>query len=57
MTLFILVAVAHTLRLLFDVSLVAGGVVVPAWVSLVGVLVPAWIATLLWRERSTKPEA
>ena len=51
---FILVAVVHALRLLFDVSIVVGGVVVPDWVSIGGVLVPAWVATLLWRERSIK---
>ncbi|NIM70988.1 MAG: hypothetical protein GTN86_10145 [Xanthomonadales bacterium] len=50
-TLFSLVAIAHLLRLIFDVPLTAGSWQVPPWASVLGVCVPAWIAWLLWRER------
>jgi len=51
MILMLLVAIAHALRLVFQVDITAGTVVVPAWVSVVGIVVPAAIALLLWRER------
>jgi hypothetical protein len=46
-----LVAVAHLLRFLFRIEVVAGGVVVPLWVSLLGFLVPGALAVALWRGR------
>ncbi|HEY7728158.1 MAG TPA: hypothetical protein VID50_06855 [Candidatus Eisenbacteria bacterium] len=45
-----LVAIAHLLRLVLRVEVVAGGVVVPLWVSLVGFVVPGALAAALWRE-------
>lgn len=45
-----LVAAAHLLRLFFHVEVIAGGVVIPMWVSAIGVVVPTFIAVLLWRE-------
>jgi len=45
-----LVAIAHLLRLVFRVEIVAGGVSVPLWVSLFGLLVPGVLAVALWRE-------
>lgn len=46
-----LVALAHLLRLVFRVEVIAGGHVVPLWVSVVGFAVPGALATALWRER------
>ena len=46
-----LVAIAHLLRLILGVELLANGTVVPQWLSIVGVLVPGTIAVLLVRER------
>jgi len=48
--LFVVVAVAHVLRLIFSVPITAGSWIVPQWVSLIGAVVPAGIAILLWRE-------
>jgi hypothetical protein len=53
MILLILVSLAHLLRIIFGVELVAGGVDVPMWVSFLGCLVPGTIAVLLSREGRT----
>lgn len=50
MVLFLLVALAHALRLAFSIPVTAGSWAVPQWISLFGVIVPAGIAWLLWRE-------
>lgn len=50
MILFILVAFAHGLRLLFSIPVTAGGWSVPQWISLFGLVVPALVAWFLWRE-------
>ena len=47
---FALISIAHLLRIVFAVELVAGGTQIPIWVSVLGCLVPATIAVLLWRE-------
>ncbi len=49
--LFILVAIAHLLRVVYGVDVTVGEWNVPQWVSVVGVIVPTAIAVLLWRER------
>jgi len=50
MLLFILVAIAHLLRLVNGIEVTVGGWDVPEWVSVGGVIVPAAIAYMLWRE-------
>ena len=45
-----LVAVAHLLRVVFRWDLMAGGVAIPTWVSVLGFLIPVSIVTLLVRE-------
>lgn len=45
-----LVAIAHLLRIVFNVPATVGEMDVPQWVSLIGILVPGLIAALLWRE-------
>ena len=45
-----LVALAHLLRLAFQVAVVAGGVVVPLWMSALACIVTGGLAVLLWRE-------
>lgn len=49
---FILIAIsiAHLLRLIFQVDIVANGVNVPLWLSILGCIVPAVLALMLWRE-------
>ena len=47
---FVLVAIAHLLRLVSGTDIVIGGNDIPQWVSVVGVLVPGSIAWLLWKE-------
>jgi hypothetical protein len=51
MILLALVAIAHLFRLLLRVEIVAGGVVVPLWVSVFGFLAPGALAVALWRGR------
>lgn len=48
--LFVLVAVAHLLRVVTGAEVVIAGVSVPQWVSVVGTIVPTAIAWLLWKE-------
>jgi Na+/proline symporter len=47
---FILVALAHLLRLIYSSEIIVDGYVVPQWVSVVGLIVPAFVAYLLWKE-------
>ena len=47
---FMIVATAHLLRVVFGVSLMVGDWTVPQWVSVLGVVGPGAIAWLLWRE-------
>jgi len=46
-----LVSLAHLLRLLYRVEIVAGGVTVPMWPSVWACLITAGLAGWLWRER------
>ncbi|MEX2049090.1 MAG: hypothetical protein WEB90_05895 [Gemmatimonadota bacterium] len=46
-----LVAVLHFFRLVLGVEVMAGGTVIPMWVSGFGVAVPALVALVLWREQ------
>ena len=50
-TIFVIVALAHLLRLLLQLDVTIDEWLVPQWVSAPGVLVPGLIAWLLWRER------
>jgi hypothetical protein len=45
-----LVALAQFLRLLLRVEVIAGGVVIPLWLSAVASVVTGALAVLLWRE-------
>lgn len=45
-----LVALAHLLRLILGVEVIAGGYVIPLWISIPGFLVPGALAVALWRE-------
>ena len=45
-----LVSLAQFLRLIFRIELVANGVEIPLWVSVLGCLIPGAIAVMLWRE-------
>ena len=47
---FLVIAVAHLLRLVFLVPISAGGASVPQWISLLGVILPLLVAALLWRD-------
>lgn len=48
---FVLVALAHVVRLVYNAEVTVDGTIIPQWVSVVGVIVPGLIAFLLWRER------
>ena len=45
------VSLAHLLRLLYRVEVVAGGVTVPMWPSVAACLITAGLAGWLWREQ------
>jgi hypothetical protein len=47
---FSLVAIAHLLRLIFQVQVLVGGATLPMWVSVAGAIVPGALAVALWRE-------
>jgi hypothetical protein len=48
--LLVAISVAHLLRIIFQVDIVANGVNIPIWLSIVGCIVPAVLAFMLWRE-------
>jgi uncharacterized membrane protein len=47
---FLLIAIAQLLRLVFHVKVVANGLVIPMWPSIVACVVAAALAIWLWRE-------
>lgn len=47
---FVLVALAHLVRLIDRTDILVGTMVLPLWASIVGVVVPGVIAWLLWKE-------
>lgn len=47
---FLLIAVAHLLRLIFHVQIIAGGITIPMWPSVLGCIITALLAVMLWRE-------
>jgi protein-S-isoprenylcysteine O-methyltransferase Ste14 len=49
-TIFLTIACAHLLRLLFLVPMSVGDWSVPQWISLLGVILPLLVAALLWRD-------
>jgi uncharacterized membrane protein YdjX (TVP38/TMEM64 family) len=50
--LLIAISIAHLLRLILQVNVVANGVNIPLWVSILGCIIPAVLAFMLWRENS-----
>ena len=44
------ISIAHFLRLILQVDIVANGMDIPIWVSILGCIVPAVLAFMLWRE-------
>jgi hypothetical protein len=44
------ISIAQLLRLIFQVNIVANGVIIPIWLSIFGCIVPAVLAFMLWRE-------
>ncbi len=52
-----LIALAHLLRLVFQVEIIVGGVTLPMWASILGCVVPAFIAVMLLRESRRPPTA
>jgi NAD/NADP transhydrogenase beta subunit len=52
MTILVAIALAHAMRLVWQVVVTIGGAAVPMWVSLVGVIVSPALAIGLWRENA-----
>jgi len=51
-----LVAIAHLLRFVLAIPIMAGDVAIPQWLSAFGFLFPGALAVWLWREqRATRP--
>ena len=48
--LLIAISIAHLLRIILQVNIVADGVNIPIWLSILGCIVPAALAFMLWRE-------
>jgi len=48
--LLIVISIAHLLRLIFQVDIVANGVNIPVWLSILGCIIPAILVFMLWRE-------
>jgi uncharacterized membrane protein len=46
----ILISIAQLLRFIFQVHIIAGGVTIPLWVSLLASIVTACLAVMVWRE-------
>ena len=45
-----LISIAHLVRFALGIEVIAGGVTVPMWLSLVACLVTGALAIFLWRE-------
>ena len=45
------VSIAHLLRVIYRVEIVAGGVSIPIWMSVLACLATAALAGCLWREQ------
>ena len=48
--LLMVISIAHLLRLILQMEIVANGVSIPVWLSFLGCIVPAVLALMLWRE-------
>lgn len=48
--LFVVVAIAHLVRLLIGAEVTVDGTSIPQWVSIIGVVLPGLVAFLLWKE-------
>jgi hypothetical protein len=48
----IVISMAHLLRLIFQVEIIAAGFHIPVWLSIFGFIVPLVLALLLWRENT-----
>lgn len=48
--LFILVALAHLIRLVLGWEVTVAGESIPQWVSIIGTVVPTAFAVMLWKE-------
>ena len=48
--LFVLIAIAHLLRLFNGWEVIVGGFVIPVWFSWLGLIIAGGLAVMLWRE-------
>lgn len=48
---FVVLCVAHILRLILDVAVRIGTHDIPQWISIIGVLFAGLMAIMLWKER------
>jgi len=54
MVIFLLIAVAHLLRIVFKWEVIANGIPIPLWVSAIAAVVFGVLAYMLWRENRPK---
>ena len=47
--LLVAISIAHLLRLILQVDIVANGVNIPIWLSIFGFIAPAVLAFMLWQ--------
>jgi hypothetical protein len=45
------ISIAQLIRVIFQVHVVANGVVIPVWISAIACVVTGLLAVLLWREQ------
>ena len=46
-----IISLLHLVRLVFQIPVTAGGIVIPLWLSAVACLFAGGLAVMLWRER------
>ena len=50
----VLVAIAHVLRVIMQVEVIAGGYYVPMWMSYAAVILTVVLAAAMWNEHRSK---
>ena len=49
-SIFVIIALLHILRLFFGWEVTINGVVIPMWASVLGLIIAVGLAIMLWRE-------
>lgn len=52
MIIMIIVSIAHLLRIIFQVKIMANDMNIPIWASIPGFILPTILAAMMWRENN-----